>query len=545
MGFTPDEAHDADGVPFAFAHPLTRRRLIHGAMVGGAAVAGSGFLAACGAGGNRSNPSAAQVDTRSDAPKRGGRLRVGHVGGGKGESYDPGLASNMIAVSRMNAMYDPLIRVNPDLSTSPGLALEWNPNKEATVWEIVLRPDVTFHNGKSFTADDVIYTLRSMGDPKHAGHSSVTNIRLRELKKLDDLTVRVPLTAPNARLFDSFVILSQVMIQDGHKDFSKPVGTGPFMFKSFTPGERSLAVRNPNYWEEGKPYLDELEDISIPDDSARVNALLSGEIDALSQMPLTQARAHQQQGDIQIIDAPSPSVQVLLMAVDKAPFDDKRVRQAFRLIADRPALIERALNGYGTVGNDLVGKGLPYYADDLPQRAQDLEQAKSLLKSAGQSDLRVTLQTSTSVPGFVEAATLFAEQAKGAGVAVNVKKEPADAYFDTSLLYTKMTFGQSFWQVTSVSGFYEQALMSDAVWNETHWREKSTDQQIRSALAATSEGDAKQLWHDVQQSQYDDGGYIVWSNLNLVDAAAKNVRGIVPSSFIYLGGFDFRGVSLA
>jgi peptide/nickel transport system substrate-binding protein len=316
------------------------------------------------------------------------------------------------------------------------------------------------------------------------------------------------------------------------------------MFESFSAGERSLCRRNPNYWEEGKPYVDEWEDISIDDDSARLNALLGGEIDMMSQLPFAQAKAQQDQEQIQVIDAPSPALQVFIMAVDLEPFQDVRVRQAFRLIADRQALIDRALFGFGTIGNDLAGKGLPYFADDLPPREQDLEQARSLLQQAGKENLSVTLHTSKIVPGFVEAATLFAEQAKGAGVNVTLKQEPANAYFDTSLLYTKLNFAQSFWTFSSIPLWYEQALLSDAVWNETHWRDKEFDAMIREAQAATDEDTAERLWHEIQEIQYEQGGYIVWANQNIVDGAATNVRGVEPSGFFNLGGWNYRDVWL-
>ena len=177
-------------------------------------------------------------------------------------------------------------------------------------------------------------------------------------------------------------------------------------------------------------------------------------------------------------------------------------------------------------------------------RQQDLEQAKSLLAAAGKSDLEVTLQTSDIVPGFAEAATLFAEQAKGAGVKVNVKKEAANAYFDTSLLYTKIDFGQSYWTTGSLAAFYSQALDSKAVWNETHYKDPSFDALYRKATGATSVDEATDLWHQVQQIQYDKGGYIGWSNQNIVDAAANYVKGMMPNAFFNLGGWNYRDVWL-
>jgi peptide/nickel transport system substrate-binding protein len=511
---------------------LTRADLLRAAAVGGAALAASGPLAE------------SALGALAQQPKRGGRLRVGHVGGGKGETFDPALGSTFIDASRYYNLYDPLVRVRPDLSSAPGLAVKWIPNTNSTVWLIKLRQGVTFHNGKSLTADDVIYTMRTMGDPKHVGNSSVAGIRLNELKKVDNLTVRVPLKSPNARLFDNFNVQNSVIIPAGLKDFTKPVGTGPFSFRSFTPGQRSLCVRNPDYWESGKPYVDEWEDISIDDNTARLNALLSGKIDMLSQLDPRQARAQLQRKQIQVLNAPSSTIQVFYMAVDIAPFKDKRVRQAFRLIADRQALINGALAGFATPGNDLPGRGLPFWLNK-PVRKPDPERAKFLLKQAGRSDLEVTLHTSDIVPGFTEAATLFAQQAKSAGVKVAVKKEPANSYFDTSLLYTKLDFAQSFWTVTALGQWYPQSLLSTAVWNETHWRDKAYDKLIQAAIGAPTNARAKALWKQVQEVQYDQGGYIVWANINLVDGVGNNVRGMKPSSFFNLGGWNYRDCWLA
>jgi peptide/nickel transport system substrate-binding protein len=540
-----------------FERNLSRRELLRGAAAVGATAGLSGILAACGGGGEEElAPTAAATTAAGETTepaattaveseiKTGGRLRVGHVGGGEAESFDPGRGSSFIDASRYFNVYDPLTRVNPDLSIAPGLAVEWEPNADATVWQVKLRPDVVWHDGSAFGADDVIYSFQVMADPAHVGHAGVTNIKLKEVKKVDDLTLELPLKAPNAAPWLSFVQQNNVIVKNGTKDYAKPIGTGPFMVTEFTVGERSLATRNPNYWEEGKPYVDEWEDISISDNAARLNALLDGQIDMLSQLDFIQAKAQQEQGQIQVIDAESPSINVFLMAVDEPPFDDVRVRQAFRLMADRNALIETVFAGFGSPGNDLAGKGLNYFAEDLPVREQDLEQAKSLLAEAGQDGLEVTLHTSTIVPGFVEAATLFAEQAKGAGVKVNVKKEDPNAYFDTSLLYTHIPFGQSFWTLTALPTWYEQALFSDAVWNETHWRDPAYDDLIRQAEGELDETRATELWHEIQQKQYDEGGYIVWANQHLVDAAANYVMGIVPSSFFNLGGWNYRDVWL-
>jgi peptide/nickel transport system substrate-binding protein len=543
-----------------FEREYSRRDVLRSAAAAGAAAGLSGILAACGGEEAAAPPPAEPAPAPAEEPpaepapppaetepaiKTGGRLRVGHVGGGKAESFNPGVTSSFIDASRQLNVYDLLVRTNPDLSLAPGLALEWEPNADSTLWQFKLRPDVVWHDGKPFTAADVIYTLQGWGDEKHIAHTAATNIRLEELNAVDDLTLEIPLKSPNARLAESFTQQSNVVIQDGVTDFTNPVGTGPFKFQEFTAGERSLCVRNENYWEEGKPYVDEWEDISITDNAARLNALVAGEIDMMSQIEPTQAKAHLEAGDIQVIRAPSPTaIQVFLMAVDIPPFDDPLVRQAFRLIPDRQALIDRALLGFGTVANDLPGKGLWNFAADLPPRDQDIEQAKALLAQAGKENLEVTLHTSAIVPGFVQAATLFAEMAKDAGVTVNVKKEDPNAYFDTSKIYTKLDFAQSYWTYTSLGIWYEQALLSSGIWNETHWRDPAFDELIRAAQAATTEEEGIELWRQVQEIQYNEGGYIVWVNLEIIDAAANYVQGVVPSAWFNLGGWNYRDVWL-
>ncbi len=127
---------------------------------------------------------------------------------------------------------------------------------------------------------------------------------------------------------------------------------------------------------------------------------------------------------------------------------------------------------------------------------------------------------------------------------VQVKKEDPNAYFDTSLLYTHIPFGQSFWTISSLGTWYTQALLSDAIWNETHFRDPAYDKAIQDAAGAPTPEEATSRWADVQQTQYDEGGYIVWANQNLVDAAGKNVKGIVPSPFFNLGGWNYRDVWL-
>jgi peptide/nickel transport system substrate-binding protein len=481
-------------------------------------------------------------------PKRGGTLRVGFVGAGTAETINPFLGVTPIDESRIQNLYDPLVLTNADLTRSPGLALEWNHNKDATVYEVKLRPGVTFHNGKTFGAEDVIWSIQQMAGKTSAGLPFVSGIKLAEMKAVTKLTVRIPLKAPDADLAGNFTYYNTWIVPKGQtaKDYAKkPIGSGPFMAKSFTPGRQSEFAKNPNYWVTGKPYVDSLKIVSIDDNTARLNALLSKQIDAMGQLPTQQAKAHSATGDITVLVAPSPQAMMFYMDTTKAPFTDTRVILAMKLIADRQALVDSAISGYGKIGNDIFGAGLPFYDKSLPQRVQDIDKAKSLLKAAGQSDLKVQLNTSPIFPGFVEAATLLAQQAKKAGVTMTLKQVPPNSYYNPSLLYLKMPFAETQWPISSLKFFFLGALATGAPYNETHWKSKSWNDLLNKAIGEPNKAKAQALWNQVQKIQYDKGGYLNWTNADWVDGLSKKVQGLKPSAAGAVGNYRFLDAWLA
>jgi peptide/nickel transport system substrate-binding protein len=514
-------------------------------LKGAAGVVGfSTLLAACG-GTAGSSSNASSTTTAAGSVRKGGTLRLGYVGGGTAETLNPNLGVTPIDQSRIQQLYDPLTLLNPDLTTSPGLALGWTPNKDATEWEVKLRPGVTFHNGKTLTSQDVIYSIRVMSKPTSAALPFVSGIRLNELKAVNSTTLRIPLHFPDASLQSNFVYYNTWIVQDGEKNFTHPVGTGPFKFESFTPGQQSVFSKNANYWMSGQPYVDVIKIVSISDDTARLNALLSGQIDAMAQLPYAQAKAHQATGDIVVLVAQAPQALVFYVDVTKPPFNDNRVRTAIKLIANRPELVSNAISGFGTVGNDIIGKGLPFYDSSLPQRVQDVAQAKSLLKAAGQPNLRVVLKTSQIIPGFVESATLYAQQAASAGITVQLQQIPPDSYFNPSLQYLKLLFGQSQWPVFSLKFFYLQALAASAPYNETHWHNPSWNTLLFKAIGELDQSKAQSYWSQVQQIQYQEGGYMCWTNADYVDGVSKKVQGLKPNPGGILGNHNFRTVWLS
>jgi peptide/nickel transport system substrate-binding protein len=208
-----------------------------------------------------------------------------------------------------------------------------------------------------------------------------------------------------------------------------------------------------------------------------------------------------------------------------------KVRQAFRLMADRPALLEQVLSGHGHVANDIFSPFDACYSSDLAQREQDIEQAKSLLKSAGKDGMSVDLHTTNGAAGMVDSANVFASQCKAAGVTVNVKNDP-NYYGDQ---YLKLAFSVDFW---GTRGFLPQVglgmLPPPCPYNETHWPPKSGEgadyiSLYNQALKETDPTKRCTIIHEMQKAEYEVGGYIIPFFNNLVDAHSAKVEGFKVS----------------
>lgn len=506
---------------------VTRRELLKGAGAIGAAVALGPIVGACGGTGDSvsSSPSGAS------SPKKGGNLRLGITGGSTKDVVDGHLSNAMPDDLRARQLFDTLLMRDHDFQIKPALATEATANATGDVWTIRLRPDVTFHDGKALTADDVIYTFKLLLDPKFPNGvaNQLSSVDPKQLKKLDDFTLQVTLKQPNA-IFDDVLTLSKLTIKPVDYDSKKPVGTGPFMYQTFVPGDRSVFPANPNYWGTG-PYVDQVETIDFADATAQVNSLISGEVDAIGELPAAQREVVEQAG-MDLVTSKTARFNYFFWRADMKPWSDVRVRQAMRLIMDRQQMIDQALFGNGQIGNDMWSWPDPAYPKDFPQRVQDLEQAKSLLKQAGyDNDLSFVLYAADSGSGMVESVQVFAEQAKGAGVTAKVQKVDTSEFLgDKFLTYPNGPI----WY--SGRMYLVQALVFEQ-WNEAHFEDPKWKALHAEAVRTVDPTKRNELVRESYQIDYDIGPWDVWSFSNLVDASSNKVAGLAPD----VCGFSFNG----
>jgi peptide/nickel transport system substrate-binding protein len=520
---------------------VTRRQVLRGALSGGVVLAAGGVIGACGGGGG--GGSSEQGAPVSGSLRAGGALRVGATGGGSKDTIDAHLPTADTDIMRVWNLYESLAVRTPDFSKLEMLLAESiEAGKTPKEWTVRLKPGLTFHNGKSVTADDVIFSLQRILDPKNpkVGAASIGYIDTKGLKKLDKLTVQIPLKFANAGFPDDIGQYFNAIVPTDY-DPKNPVGTGPFKYESFTPGQQSVFTKYADYWEKGKPYVDKLTIIDFPDDTARVNALLGGQVDAIDNLPASQLQSVKANPNLRVLVSQTGAWQPFTMRVDAPPFSDNRVRQAFRLIVDRKQMVQQVLSGQGRVANDLYAPYDPAYASDLPQRHQDLEQAKSLLKQAGHENLTVELVTAPVFQGIVEAAQVFAQQAKGAGVNVKIRKVDSGTFYGDN--YLKWPFAQDFWATRMYLPQVAQGDLPSSPFNETHWKPPEFVNLIQQGRAEKDDGKRKDILHSAQKLQYDQGGYIIQYFSNIIDAYSAKVGGFVEAkSGFPLGNYWFKNV---
>ena len=509
------------------AEHISRRRFLQG-------VAAAGTLAAAGGALGTVAPSAMATPSASPRPRNGGNLRVGLTGGSSGDTLDPLETVVFLDVARAQSLYQPLMQLNAQSQNEYVLAEEITPKGSTSEFIVRLRPGITFHNGKPFGADDVIYTLRQVLNPKKplAGAAPINPIDTAGLKKLDPHTVLVPMKVPYGSFMDqlSSFWYSLYMVPDGWVPTEKPNGTGPFKYKSFTPGVQSVFVRNENYWKSGLPHLDMLTMLDFADVTSLQNALVSNVVDCAGSLTGVQMKELASNSGVKPVPSKTGGFTPFTMRTDQPPFNDMRVRQAFRFIVDRPEMIATTLAGYGFLGYDVFSPYDPDY-DNVFHREQDISQARFLLKKAGyDNDLVVKCVSSGGVNAFAVAmATVFKQQALAAGVTVNVDVVPNGTFFTPGYWLTSK-FSQIYWGYSSYLAQVAETCLPTSPFPETHFNNAKYISLYNQANATLSPTLRREIEHEMQTIDFNEGGYIIPCFCDVFDAYSSKLTGYTTAS---------------
>ncbi len=439
-------------------------------------------------------------------------------------------------------IFSNLTRISHELKPEPQLAHKWEASADGSEWTFHLRKDAKFTNGRPVVASDVKFSIDRILDPETASKGRKALGPIEEIVVKDDHTVVFQLKGPYAdlalQLGNTF---ARIIAKENLDDIAnKPIGSGPFILKEYVPGNKAILVRNPDYFEEGLPYLDEVHQIYIKEYAAQVSALSTGEIDIMYFAPSEIIGQLKEDPNVEVKIVSAPSFQPLIMWVDEKPFNDVRVRQALRFAVDREAMLEAATGGLGVLGNDTpVSPSNPYYNKALPQRKQDIAKAKKLLAEAGfPNGIDITLYTSTQRPGLEPAAVVAQQVVAGSGFRVKIESvEIARLYKDIIPKAKPFATSHNNWfgRPTideSLTPFY----YTKSNWNYTGYTNPEVDKLLDQAKSLTDFASRKKLYDRVQEILYNEGPDVVPYFKNYVSAIRKEVKNykLIPVQYVDL-----------
>ncbi|MGF7160603.1 peptide/nickel transport system substrate-binding protein [Rhodoligotrophos appendicifer] len=482
-----------------------------------------GFMVGAGAAGLALLPGS-HLQAQESTPKRGGRFRLALAGGSTTDTFEPGSIWDSVIQNISAQVRDTLVDVMPDFSPGASLAESWEPSADFKTWKFNLRKGVQFHNGKSFTSEDVVFTINH-----HRGPNSISGAK-STVANVDD----VKADGPNAVIFtlkvgsvDFPMSLSDyhlVIMQAGTTDWLTSVGTGPFALQSYQPGVRALTKRYENYWRTDRGFFDEVDTLVVNDSSARMNALVSGQVDAINRVDTKTAALVQRNPNLKLQNVQGTKQFTLPMLVDAVPFNNPDVRLALKYAINRQQIVDNVLQGFGQVGNDQpIAPVNRFFDPNLPIRAYDPDKAKFHMKKAGMEGHAFELNVSDAAfNGAVDACALYQESARQAGININLKRVPSDGYW--SRIWMKVPWCVSFWsgrptEDAILSICYEKGADS----NETHWDNPQFNQLLVAARSEADDAKRRQMYYDIQALIRDDCGTVLPCFLNFVQATNSKI----------------------
>jgi peptide/nickel transport system substrate-binding protein len=518
---------------------MSRRDLLRrGAVVGISLPVLGAVISACG--GSSSSPSASPSGTSGATIRVGIVLPTGAI--------NPVTVADQGGLDMLAQTGEYLTLSDQQLTLRPVLATSWTPNSTADVWTFKIRQGVKFHDGSPLTADDVVYTYKLQTNPKSTANAlSAFGGALTPdgVQKVDDYTVAFHLTAPNGNFpyltsSDNYNMIIIPNNYDPAKWQSSFIGTGPFVLKSYTATVGASFTRNQQYW--GPKALPAATEFTFyKNQTPAIPALTSGSIDVLGQFAVTGGE-QLLTGGYTVSKLKSSAHRELSMRNDQAPFTDPRVRQAIALTINRPDIIKALFKGYADLGNDSpFAPVFPSTDTSVPQRAQDIAKAKSLLSAAGHPNGFTTQLVTEDFLEIPQYAQIVAQAAKSIGVTINLKVESSAAY------YGKATFGNSDWLDATMSlvdyGHRSvpnvflgapletyNAKTGTGTWNAAHFNNAQYNKLAAQYIATSDLSTQRSIAGQIQTLLLNETPIIYAYFYNYLSAWAKNVTGPYPTA---------------
>lgn len=475
----------------------------------------------------------------AETPVKGGKMRAAVANASATDTLDPAKGSNSADYCRQFMFYSGLTELDKDLSVQPALA-ESISSSDGINWQIKLRPGVSFHNGKPLTADDVVWSLSRHKDPAVASTAITQAKQFSSITAVSPTEVKLVLSLAN---FDIPAVLATspfLIVAQGTKDFSKAIGTGPFVCQSFIPGVSTVGTKNPHYWKPGLPHLDQVELLGVTDQAARVNALMSGDLHMVATLSASDVKRLRQSGQFGVLESKSGMYSNLIVRTDIKPGSNEDFVLGMKYLQPREIIVKTVMQGFGEVANDIpVPPWHPMYNKDIPQRPLDVEKAKYHFKKAGMTGATAEIITTQNIEGSVEGGQLIQQLGRSAGINFKVRRVPYDGYWSTHWTKDPIGYG-SINPRPTVDLLLSQFYLSDAPNNESGWKNAQFDQLVVAARGERDQAKRKQMYGDMQQLFYDHCGTLIPTFISSLDGYSSKVKGVEAWPSGMMMGFRFH-----
>ncbi len=464
--------------------------------------------------------------TAKAAPTKGGHAVIGCHGAQTTDSFDPATVPDMYISVTRTAVYSTLVEVRPDGVLSPLLAESYEATPDAKQWRFKLRKDVTFHNGKTVTPDDVIATMQLHLNPDTKSPMSSVLAGVEKVSKDGDWAV-FDLSSGNA---DFPVLAAEYMLsilpsEEGVASWREGQGTGAYKLEHLDPGVSAKLVRNPDYYMADRGNFETIEMLAINDKVARTNALLTGEIHAATQVPPVLIKRLENVPTIELDMRTTGDFYTYDMLMTGAPFSDNNVRMALKHAIDRDQFVAIALAGFGVVGNDHpLGPFYEYHPASLEQRSFDPDKAKHYMKKAGLSSLKVPIHSGQNTfPRALDGAVLISEAAKKAGIEVEVVQEPDDGY-GANIWGKKPWFASHWTSRAAADAILTAAFLGGQPWNVTGFDNDRFNKLTVEARTVLDKKKRAEIYADIARIMRDEGASAIVAHPQAIDAVSSKIQ---------------------
>lgn len=467
-------------------------------------------------------------------PRYGGTLKVAITG--QPDQLDPATSNDYASFQIIDNIFDNLVAMDPRGYFKPELATSWR-QLDSHTWEFHLVRNAVFHNGEPFTAHDVAYTINRILDPKTASAEVTAFNVISKVEIVDDYTVRFHLKHPHASfltdLSNGAYIQNEkaVTTLDPHRN---PIGTGPFKFKEWVTNDHVTLVRNPHYWQAGRPYVDSIIFRGAPVDETRMAALQAGEFNWIDAVPLEDVpKLRQGKNPLYLTSNNAGNPDFLGLVVTQPPFNNTKLRQAIAWAIDKRAILDIAYFGVGEVGSQEVGSGSRYYTTNDPYRhGPDLNKAQQLMKEAGYaSGLKIEYLGLPQYPELLKTGEVLREQLAQIGITMSITQMEVTVWVKRLV--------QRQYQITSIYAagtvdpdtFYNSELTSYGLYNFSGYKNAHLDALILQAGQTTDPNQRKALYAQVRSIVWDEAPYIFVHYETLNYAMSPQIHGtqILPT----------------